>query len=37
VAGVAYDWTGHYQSGFVLLALLAGGGSVMFLRARPPA
>ena len=37
VAGLAYDWTGHYQSGFVLLALLAGGGSVMFLRARPPA
>ncbi len=37
VAGVVYDWTGHYQVGFVVLALLAGGGSVMFLRARPPA
>ena len=36
VAGIAYDWTGHYQAGFLLLALLAGGGSVMFLRARPP-
>jgi MFS family permease len=37
VAGMAYDWTGHYQSGFLVLALLAGFGSVMFLRARPPA
>ena len=37
VAGMAYDLTGHYQSGFLVLALLAGFGSVMFLRARPPA
>ena len=37
VAGAVYDWTGHYQVGFLVLALLAGGGSVMFLRARPPA
>jgi MFS family permease len=37
VAGVVYDWTGHYQIGFLVLALLAGAGSVMFLRARPPA
>lgn len=36
VAGLVYDWTGHYQAGFLVLALLAGGGSVMFLRARPP-
>ena len=36
VAGIVYDWTGHYQFGFLLLALAAGGGSVMFLRARPP-
>lgn len=37
VAGVMADWTGSYRSGFVLLALLAGSGSVMFLLARRPA
>lgn len=36
VAGVLADWTGSYRSGFVLLALLAGSGSVMFLLARKP-
>jgi MFS family permease len=37
VAGLVYDWSGHYRSGFLVLALLAGAGSVMFLRARAPA
>lgn len=36
VAGLAYDWSGHYQAGFLLVALMAGAGSLMFLRARPP-
>lgn len=36
VAGVMADLTGSYRSGFVLLALLAGSGSVMFMMARKP-
>ncbi|MFO1328609.1 MAG: MFS transporter [Rubrivivax sp.] len=36
VAGMMADATGSYRSGFVLLALLAGSGSVMFLLARRP-
>ena len=37
VAGLVHDWSGHYRIGFLVLALLAGAGSVMFLRARAPA
>lgn len=37
IAGVMADLTGDYRSGFILLALLAGSGSVMFLLARKPA
>lgn len=36
VAGMMADWTGSYRSGFVLLALLSGSGSAMFLLARRP-
>lgn len=36
VAGIAYDATGHYRNGFLVLALMAGAGSWMFLRARRP-
>jgi MFS family permease len=36
VAGMAYDATGHYRHGFGVLALMAGAGSWMFLRARRP-
>ncbi|WP_048440287.1 MFS transporter [Caenimonas sp. SL110] len=36
VAGVMADLTGSYRSGFVLLALLAGSGSVMFMLAKKP-
>lgn len=36
VAGMMADATGSYRSGFVLLALLAGSGSAMFLLARKP-
>lgn len=36
VAGVMADLTGNYRAGFVVLALLAGAGSVMFLLARKP-
>ena len=36
VAGLAYDATGHYRHGFLVLALMAGAGSWMFLRARRP-
>lgn len=35
-AGMMADWSGSYRSGFVLLGLLAGSGSVMFLLARRP-
>jgi MFS family permease len=37
VAGFLADATGSYQSGFTILAVLAGLGSVFFLLARPPA
>jgi sugar phosphate permease len=36
IAGVLADMTGSYRTGFVVLALLAGSGSVMFLLARKP-
>ncbi|MEN9416508.1 MAG: putative sialic acid transporter [Pseudomonadota bacterium] len=36
VAGMAYDATGHYRHGFLVIALMAGAGSWMFLRARRP-
>ena len=36
VAGVMADMTGSYRSGFVLLALLAGSGSLMFVLAKKP-
>jgi len=37
VAGALADLTGNYRAGFVLLALLAGSGTVMFLMAKKPA
>lgn len=37
VAGMTADWTGDYRAGFILLALLSGLGSAMFLLARKPA
>jgi MFS family permease len=37
IAGVLADRTGSYESGFRLLALLAGLGSVFFIFARRPA
>lgn len=36
IAGLMADLTGSYRSGFLLLALLAGSGSVMFVLARKP-
>lgn len=36
IAGVLADLTGNYRSAFVILALLAGSGSVMLLLARRP-
>ncbi|MYB43036.1 MAG: MFS transporter [Chloroflexi bacterium] len=36
-AGVMYDETGSYRLGFIVLALVATLGSVMFLLVRPPA
>ena len=36
VAGAFADWTGNYRTGFTLLAVLAGLGSMFFLFARPP-
>lgn len=36
VAGLMADLTGTYRAGFVLLALLAGSGSLMFMVARKP-
>lgn len=36
VAGMFADVTGNYRSGFTLLALVAGSGSVLFLMARKP-
>ncbi len=35
-AGVMYDQTGSYRIGFIVLAILAALGSVMFLMVRPP-
>ena len=35
-AGVMYDQTGSYRIGFIVLALVAALGSVMFLLVRPP-
>lgn len=37
VAGVLADVTGNYRVGFVVLALLAGSGTVLFLLAKKPA
>jgi sugar phosphate permease len=37
IAGVISDATGNYRTGFTVLALLSGLGSVFFLLARPPA
>ena len=37
IAGAFADLTGHYRSGFTILALLAGSGSLLFLMARKPA
>jgi sugar phosphate permease len=37
IAGAFADATGHYRSGFTLLALVAGSGSLLFLLARKPA
>ena len=37
VAGLSYDLTGSYQTGFVSLAIVAGLGSFAFLAARRPA
>lgn len=37
LAGVLADQTGSYQTGFVILALLAGSGSLWFFFATPPA
>ena len=36
IAGLMADLTGNYRSGFLVLALLAGSGSVLFLLARKP-
>jgi len=36
IAGVFADLSGNYRSGFTLLALVAGSGSVLFLLARKP-
>jgi MFS family permease len=36
IAGVLADSTGNYRSAFVILAVLAGSGSVMLLLARKP-
>jgi MFS family permease len=36
LAGAFADWTGNYRSGFTLLAVLAGVGSLFFVLAKPP-
>lgn len=36
LAGAFADWLGNYRTGFTLLALLAGAGSLFFLMAKPP-
>lgn len=35
-AGFMYDWQGHYQTAFIILAVLVGLGSIAFLIARKP-
>ena len=37
IAGLAADITGNYRTGFTLLALLAGLGSMFFVLAKRPA
>jgi len=37
IAGMAADITGNYRSGFTVLALLAGLGSMFFVLAKRPA
>jgi len=36
LAGAFADWHGNYRTGFTILAMLAGVGSLFFLLARPP-
>lgn len=36
IAGVFADWNGNYRTGFTVLAVLAGLGSLFFLLAKPP-
>ena len=36
-AGVMYDQTGSYRTGFIVLAVVAALGSILFLMVRPPA
>lgn len=36
VAGILYDLTGSYRTGFTVLALISGTGSLMFFFVRPP-
>jgi len=36
IAGMFADWTGNYRTGFTVLAVLAGLGSLFFLMAKPP-
>ena len=37
IAGLSYDVTGTYRTGFVLLAIVAGLGSIVFFASTPPA
>jgi sugar phosphate permease len=37
LAGAFADWTGNYQMGFTILAVMCGAGSLFFLMARKPA
>jgi MFS-type transporter involved in bile tolerance (Atg22 family) len=36
LAGVFADWNGNYRTGFAVLAVLSGLGSMHFLMAKPP-
>ena len=36
IAGIFADYTGNYRTGFTVLAVMAGLGSLFFLMARPP-
>ena len=36
LAGAFADWTGNYRTGFTILAVLSGVGSLFFLMAKPP-